>query len=232
MILLIDTATHAGFVAIAENGIIISSRTTTNQQAQAAFLQPAIAELLNTTKTRWQDIKAVAVSNGPGSYTGLRVGLASAKGICFAHKIPLICLYTTEIMAGEWLLEAQQMGLPLPPSPFCIIPMIDARRMEVFTAVYDTSLQTLEAPHNAILESDAFQDYLNQFPCYFIGDGMPKWRPICTHPQAQYADYTLQLKGPSFFAQLAEKRLKAMLFNDLAYTEPYYIKEFYTHISK
>lgn len=220
MILLISTATANGFVGISREGRLIASRRSDLQNAQAAFVQPAIKSLLEETGATWKQLKAVAVSNGPGSYTGLRVGLASAKGLCFAHEIPLLCLSTTAIMAGQWLLGNK------PAPPFFVAPMLDARRMEVYTAVYHPDGSEAEPPHAQVLTPESYTSWLARGDVYFFGDGAAKWEALCTHPNARFtADYP---DTAPFMAILAEKTFAKGGFASLAYAEPFYTKDFYT----
>ena len=222
MILLIDTALSSAHVSLASEGQLVATQTSTNQKEHASFIQPAIAALLKETDTTWEAIKAVAVSNGPGSYTGLRVGLATAKGICFARNIPLICLSTLRILAGAWLAENKHDK----NESFFVAPMIDARRMEVYTAVYDQDLQEVVPPSALILSEESYRDQLNVQPTYFIGDGSPKWANLCTQTTASFPTNTQETAF--FMAKMATESFNMQDFNDLAYAEPFYIKDFHT----
>ena len=145
MILNIDTATEEASVCLSQDGNVIHTLLNDSQKDHAAWIQVAINTLLQKEGYTMQQIQAVAVTHGPGSYTGLRVGMASAKGICFALQIPLITINTLQVMAfgaiNQWRSLAENMKLPL-----CFCPMIDARRMEVFTAVYNEALEEIISP--------------------------------------------------------------------------------------
>src|SRR5665647_1745116 len=145
LILNIDTATESAIISISEKDKIIDSVTNSNQKDHASFLQPAIKNLLQKADLSINKLNAIAVTAGPGSYTGLRVGMASAKGLCYALKIPLITINTLEVMALSSLKQIHD-----PSALYC--PMIDARRMEVFTAVYDHHLTEIIKPCSMILD--------------------------------------------------------------------------------
>jgi tRNA threonylcarbamoyladenosine biosynthesis protein TsaB len=172
-----------------------------------------------------RDLDAIAVSNGPGSYTGLRVGLATAKGICFALHIPLIILNTLEVMTVAVL----NSGLTDTPTNFLLCPLIDARRMEVFTALYDKNLNELLPQHAKIIDEKSFEKELAAGQVLFFGNGAEKCRSIITHPNAVFitAEHNAAAMIP-----LAEKKLQAKEFADPAYAEPFYIKEFHMVPSK
>lgn len=164
-------------------------------------------------------LAAVAVSTGPGSYTGLRVGLSAAKGLCYALSIPLIGINTLQMMAAA----AQENTSEL------LCPMIDARRMEVFTAIYDQSLQKVLPPTNMILDENSFADRLTENPILFFGNGSKKAEGIINHPNARFADVSATAEN---MVALAAEKFKREEFLDLAYSEPYYGKDFHSPISK
>ncbi len=232
LILNIDTSGQEGFVALAKDGIYIDSLINSEPMQHAAFLQPAILQLVLKNRFVLQDLDAVAISNGPGSYTGLRVGLASAKGLCFALKKPLIIINTLQVMAlaakekvsknendvTKW--QSTNMDLPI---LFC--PMIDARRMEVFFSIYDKNLQPIVEPCAAALNTDFLSALLTNNCIFFSGSGVFKWQKICNHPQAIFLDTISVVKS---LPVLAEETFQQNLFADVVLTEPFYYKEFYT----
>ncbi|HAK11232.1 MAG TPA: tRNA (adenosine(37)-N6)-threonylcarbamoyltransferase complex dimerization subunit type 1 TsaB [Chitinophagaceae bacterium] len=217
ILLHIDTATEFAVVGFSKDGEVLAEQENLEQQQHAAFLQPAIQALSKKLGLPLQQIDAVVVSNGPGSYTGLRVGLASAKGICFALQKPLITLNTLQIMA-----HAARKAFPK-ADLFC--PMIDARRMEVFTAVYDQSLNEVMPPQAMILEAASFMDRLASKTIVFTGSGQEKFHQICTHPNAQFA---LLRHAVTDMCPLGEQAFVNQQFADLAYAEPFYSKAFYS----
>jgi tRNA threonylcarbamoyladenosine biosynthesis protein TsaB len=214
LILQIDTATSKASVSLAFNGRVLSSRINEEQKQHASFVQPAIIEIMKENGKDMKDLSAVAITIGPGSYTGLRVSLASAKGICFALQIPLIAISTLKAMAATALYEAADL--------YC--PMIDARRMEVFTAVFNADLSLYMKEQAMILNENSFTDILSGKRMVFIGNGVTKWKQLST--QHQNARFINEFDITNSFAQLSFHAFKQNSFADLAYTEPVYLKEF------
>src|SRR5687768_1145997 len=177
MILNIDTASEQASVCISKDGEVISTLVNDNQKDHASWVQSAINTLLQREGYTMQQLQAVAVTHGPGSYTGLRVGMATAKGLCFALQIPLITINTLQVMAHgaihQWHSKTKNMQ---PPLGFC--PMIDARRMEVFTAVYNEELQEIIAPKAMILDELSFKEELNDHSLVCFGNGSLKWKNV------------------------------------------------------
>ncbi|MDB5230343.1 MAG: TsaB protein required for threonylcarbamoyladenosine ((6)A) formation in tRNA [Chitinophagaceae bacterium] len=221
LILNIDTATEHASVSLSGDGQIIQFLESPDQKNHAAFVQPAIRELMQLTGIGFKQLDAIAVSGGPGSYTGLRVGLASAKGICYACKKPLIMINTLLVMALSLKDSVEKME----SSNFC--PMIDARRNEVFTALYNPNLQELMPPQALILSETAFDIFLDKGKVIFGGSGALKAGKVITHDNAVF----LQIKNsPAQLGNLAEQAFNAGRFADLAYTEPFYCKEFFSAV--
>lgn len=217
-ILNIDTAVQTASICLAIDGQKVGAKINPSQADHAAWLQPAIATLLLEHNLSIQDIAAVAVSAGPGSYTGLRVGMATAKGLCYALNKPLILINTLQMMAVSVLNE---------PSSF-ICPMIDARRMEVFTAVYDHSLNTIVEPHNCILTENSFMELLAQEQVIFFGNGSKKFERILCHSNAIFKDVETTAEQ---MVSLGYQSFLKRAFANLAYSEPFYGKEFYSPAS-
>jgi tRNA threonylcarbamoyladenosine biosynthesis protein TsaB len=214
-ILQINTALQEASVSISAEGKTLGQKINPAQQEHAGFLQPAIAELCTDLNIKLADLQAIAVVNGPGSYTGLRVGLSAAKGICYALNLPLICINTLEWMAFGNLEHATDY----------ICPMIDARRMEVFTALYDREMKVIMEPQPMILEETSFIDHLENKKIAYIGDGVEKWKTICHHHHAHYPKDHHDVLSLSI---LSYKFYLTKRFADLAYSEPFYTKEFHT----
>ena len=220
LILQIDTATEHASICLSSNGISLLSKVSTDQKNHGSFLQPAILELMAEYGQQLSDLDAIAVSEGPGSYTGLRVGLASAKGLCYALEKPLIMINTLKIIAVSAIKsigESQNAHL--------YVPMIDARRMEVFTATYDSNLNTVSAPNAKVLDESSFQSILNEKSIVFSGSGTIKFNSICHHPNALFTNVQHQSEDMS---ELAFNALEKKDFVNLAYSEPYYLKSFYS----
>lgn len=215
-ILQINTALSEASVSICANGETIGEKINPSQQEHAGFLQPAIASLCADLQLQLSDLHAVSVVNGPGSYTGLRVGLSAAKGICYALDLPLICINTLEWMAYANINQDADW----------ICPMIDARRMEVFTAVYDKEMNELMKPQPKILEPSDFLDHLNEKSIAFVGDGSRKWKEICHHTNAKFPEAHFDVLSLS---KLSQKNYLLNRFADLAYSEPFYTKEFHSN---
>jgi universal bacterial protein YeaZ len=229
MILCIDTATEAASICIANEGTPLHTLINTDQKDHAGWIQVAISQLLQECQLTLQQLKAVAVTEGPGSYTGLRVGMATAKGFCYALQLPLITVNTLKVMAYG----AKIQWLPLSDRPngkVLLCPMIDARRMEVFTAVYDEALEPLVAPKALILDAFSFQDSLQNETLICFGSGAAKWKTISRYPNVLFRDESINL-APAL-AKLATSLYFNGNFADLAYAEPVYIKEFYTYTKK
>ncbi len=220
-ILNIDTCGTAASVSIGSGGELVGLRENTEQSEHASFLQPAIKELLNDLDMNISQIDAVAVVNGPGSYTGLRVGLASAKGICYALNKPLITIGTLPLMAFSALEHIDQAD----KSSILLCPMIDARRQEVFTAVYNSDLEVILSPHAHILFDDSFVATLLHKKMLFFGNGAAKFEGITRHANALFAGVYNNSAGLCRFSNTS---FLSKDFTPLAYSEPFYIKEFYS----
>jgi tRNA threonylcarbamoyladenosine biosynthesis protein TsaB len=217
----IDTATETAHVSIAQDGKLLQALQNESQKDHGAFLQNAIQQLLKTAVLSFADIDAIAVTAGPGSYTGLRVGLASAKGLCYALNKPLLTLNTLEVLTTA----AKTSPNNQPAILYC--PMIDARRMEVFAALYNNTLTALLPPCAMILNDTSFLNTLEKEKIVFFGSGAPKWQQVCTHPNASF---TTHLALPEAMADLAYKYFLEQRFADLAYSEPFYLKEFQNNV--
>lgn len=213
-ILLINTALQEASVGIAIDGKLIAQIGNSIQKDHAAFLHPAIETICKNNGIKLKDLKAVSVINGPGSYTGLRVGLSAAKGLCYANQLPLICINTLEWMAFGNHEQASDL----------ITPMIDARRMEVFTAVYSKQMHLVVPPSNLILEANSYAEQLSHHQVLFIGDGAPKWETICKHKNAKFGT---ALHNETHHAALAEQYFKEQYFASLFEAIPNYTKEFH-----
>ncbi len=223
----IDTATEHAGVCLSNNGEILAIMESVDPKNHASFVQPAIQQVMAQAGQPLTAIDAVAVTGGPGSYTGLRVGLSTAKGLCFALKKPLIMVNTLEVMAFAVISETgAQTVAAYPNQLYC--PMIDARRMEVFTALYNSKLQSYLPPTAMVLDENSFIDDLKDNIIVFSGSGSEKGR-IITAPNAQFSSVHY---NTAHLAALAEKAYKASLFVDIAYSEPFYLKEFYKHVKK
>lgn len=223
LILNIDTATPQASVCLSRDGRLLAMESNPNQKDHAAFLQPAIQRIMASVGVSLSAIDAVAVSNGPGSYTGLRVGLSSAKGICYALGKPLLLLNTLQVMAAA----AMEQYSPDEKAFFC--PMIDARRMEIFTAVFDRQWNTVLEPTAMIVEEQSFAELLAQQPLVFSGDGSKKCVALIRHDNARFVEAQ---QNATHMQAFSEQLYERKSFADLAYSEPFYLKEFFTTAPK
>ena len=234
LLLNIDTATGNASICISKDGKPLRTMVNNQQRDHAAWIQPAIEQILQETQNTAKDLQGIAVTAGPGSYTGLRVGMATAKGLCFALNIPLITENTLLVMAYAATLQSFPNGEEYSikaglKNATILCPMIDARRMEVFTALYDLELNIVQKPAALILDADSFNKELENNSILFLGNGSAKWKPVCNHPHAFFADV---IQTAEHLAPLAERLFLQGKFADLAYEEPVYLKEFYSHIKK
>ncbi|MBK7291799.1 MAG: tRNA (adenosine(37)-N6)-threonylcarbamoyltransferase complex dimerization subunit type 1 TsaB [Chitinophagaceae bacterium] len=215
LLLHIDTALSVASVCLSNDKDSIALSVNENQQGHAAWLHQAIDEIMKSLGHSMKELDAVSVSIGPGSYTGLRVGLSSAKGLCYSLNIPLITIATTELIASAITQEAQDL----------ICSVIDARRMEIYSAIYDKNLKEIKAPHSLIIDETSFVEFLNTHKILFCGDGCKKLQTILRHENVTYSSTAA---NATHLAQLAFNRFKGNDFADLAYAEPLYVKEFYS----
>ena len=223
-IILIETSTALCSTALAENGAIISYRESSAPKAHASLTAVFIKEMLEERGLSPQDCDAFCVSMGPGSYTGLRVGVSTAKGLCFGSGKPLMAVGTLDTLV------AQTREIPgLDGDLKYVIPMIDARRMEVYTAVFTPEGKQLTPTAPAIIDENSFAEQLEQGQCLFIGDGAGKCADVIRHPNAHFIQC-----NPKASAMLipATSAYKEKRFEDVAYFEPFYLKEFVATVSK
>lgn len=219
LLLCIDTATEYAGTCISKDGIILAKRENTDPKNHGSFLQPAIESLCLETGIPLADIDALAVTAGPGSYTGLRVGMASAKGICFTLQKPLITINTLAVIAHS---ANTKIGWQEPD--YLIYPMIDARRMEVFMGIYKSDLEEWQPPKAIILTDDYLNTLNPSIPIIFCGNGAQKIPNTPTN--LKYITNTSPHSIEDMIL-LSEQAFQANHFADLAYTEPIYAKAFH-----
>jgi tRNA threonylcarbamoyladenosine biosynthesis protein TsaB len=223
-ILNIDTSTQQASVSLSENGNCIRLLASKEQKEHASFIQPAIDKILKEQNIPPKDLAAIAVTEGPGSYTGLRVGMATAKGLCYALNIPLITIGTLEVMTVAAIHSLNLSGIPVNEADlFC--PMIDARRQEVFTALLNSKLGYVHEPSALILSAGTLIGQLNACKIFIYGSGSIKFQPICRHKNARFISVGFDA---SDMVSLSNQRFSQNIFANLAYTEPFYGKEFYS----
>jgi len=223
LILIIDTCGDNAFVCLSREGNIIAKQENTIQNQHAAFVHPAIEILFKNTNVSIQDIDAVAVVNGPGSYTGLRVGLSSAKGICYSINKPLILINTLYLMAMELRNHYLKNNIANGNELFC--PLIDARRMEVYTGIYDIDLKEVLQDTNLIIDKESFSNYSTNHLMVFGGSGSLKVMNCIDNKNCLYPDSSDYAEEACW---IASERYKNNEFDSLIYSEPFYLKEFYS----
>ena len=213
-ILNIETTTKNCSVSLAENGKIISLKEINEgNYSHAENLHLFIDAVLSEAKTTVKDLTAVAISKGPGSYTGLRIGVSAAKGHSFALDIPLISTNTLEALARSIRIDN---GV--------IIPVLDARRMEVYQAVFDMNYKSIEPTKAKVVVADSYDAYLEKGKVYFVGDAVDKLKTILNHPNAIFIEN--HFPSSKEMGLLSYEKFTDNIFEDVAYFEPFYLKDF------
>ncbi len=215
----IETSTKVCSVAVSEDGRTIFEKADLDGPSHAVALGVFVEEALSFADSHGIPLDAVAVSCGPGSYTGLRIGVSMAKGLCYGRSLPLLSVSTLQLLCVPVLLYHDEI-----PDEALFVPMIDARRMEVYAAVYDRALRTVRETQADIVDENSYLEYLERGPVYFFGDGAEKCRKQITHPNAFFLADIHPMANNMF--PLAEKALARGEYADVAYFEPFYLKEF------
>ena len=228
-ILLIETATSVCSVALCKEGKVVSFRETQIKNSHSAVVTVFAEEVLREAGLTFQEIDAFAVSMGPGSYTGLRIGVSTAKGFAYATGKKLLAVNTLQSLSMGMMQAVKNSGKN--PQEFLFCPMIDARRMEVYAAVYDVHAKEIAPTKAMIIDENSFDNLLKSNKVCFAGDGAAKCKPLLQHqPHALF----LEKVSPSAanMASLANERFNRGLFEDVAYFEPYYLKDFVAGVPK
>ncbi|MEO5787409.1 tRNA (adenosine(37)-N6)-threonylcarbamoyltransferase complex dimerization subunit type 1 TsaB [Gelidibacter sp.] len=213
-ILNIETATTNCSVSLSKEGeTLVLKEDYNSNYSHAESLHLFIDAVFKEANLNPQDIDAIAVSKGPGSYTGLRIGVSAAKGLCFALNKPLISVDTLEALAHQLTIDSG-----------CIVPMLDARRLEVYASVYDKDYKQVRAIEAQILDEHSFKEFLEAGKVYFIGNGVEKTKQIITHPNAVFVEN--KLPSANEMGKFAEDKYKISDLEDVAYFEPFYLKDF------
>lgn len=218
-ILNIETSTNVCSVAVSENGACIFNKEDREGPNHAVLLGVFVEEALSFIDSHAIPLDAVAVSCGPGSYTGLRIGLSMAKGICYGRDVKLIAIPTLELMCVPLLLNEK-----VAEDNALLCPMLDARRMEVYAQITNTALQTVKETSADIVEANTYDEYLQNNVVYFFGNGADKCKEVITHPNARFIENIVPLAKNMF--PLAEKRMAEERFENVAYFVPFYLKDF------
>ena len=225
-ILHIETSTNVCSVAVSENGQCIFEETEQGEKgAGAEKLGTMVDEAMSFTDNHAIPFDAVAVSCGPGSYTGLRIGVSMAKGICYGRDLKLIAVPTLELLCVPVLLREK-----VKEEDALLCPMLDARRMEVYAALYERSLKTVRPVGADVVTPETYRQWLDERPVYFFGNGAGKCMEVINHPNAFYIEGINPVA--KWMMPLAEKRFLQGQFEDVAYFEPFYLKDFVAIKSK
>ncbi len=219
LILSIETATSVCSVALHEKGELVNYKEINSDKSHSQLLLQYIEEVLSEAEKSKVELTAIAISEGPGSYTGLRIGLSTAKGLCYALDKPLIAINTLDAMG--LLVDGANKIL--------CAPMIDARRMEVYTALYDAQNQRVLPPCSMIIDSESFAEQFKSHKIMFYGNGAEKCRNVITHENVLFCE---ALPSATTVGVLAYGKFKEENFEDIAYFEPNYLKEFYSPAPK
>lgn len=221
LLLCIETSTTNCSISLSKNGKCIALKEDNNAgYSHSESLHIFIKELLAEQKVTLEQLDAIVVSKGPGSYTGLRIGVSTAKGLCYALGIPLIAINTLESLAAQ-----------VSATNDCyIVPMLDARRMEVYTATYTQNFTSVEETKAYILDETSYSELLEKQKTIFIGNGVAKFQDICSHPNAEFITQTTP--SAAQLCQLGWDKFKQQQFENVAYFEPFYLKDFVAGVKK
>ena len=222
LILNIETSTKVCSAALVKDGVLLVMRESHEGMSHGTLLTVFIEQIFAETNLQAADINAVAVSEGPGSYTGLRIGVSVAKGICYAVKKPLIAVSTLKAMA--------LMAIKKLPEQAVYCSMIDARRMEVYAALYDSALEELRPTKAEIIDAESYRDILIKKNVVFYGDGSDKCKSVIATKNAIFLPDIYP--SAQYMGQLSEQAFQQKQFKDVAYFEPFYLKDFVATIPK
>ncbi|MFM8913285.1 MAG: tRNA (adenosine(37)-N6)-threonylcarbamoyltransferase complex dimerization subunit type 1 TsaB [Flammeovirgaceae bacterium] len=219
LIFSLETSTVFCSVALHQNGMLVATRESRTAQSTASQLAVLIDEMMKTTGYATRDLQAVAVAAGPGSYTGLRIGVATAKGICYALSAPLISINTLELLVWQFTNNNHSIN-----AGALLCPMLDARRMEVYCLLANTKREVVEKTQAKIIDGDSFADLLSKNEIYFFGDGAAKCNDVIRHPNAHFAEGVHPMA--EHMGAWAFEKFSARQFEDTALFEPFYLKDF------
>jgi len=228
LILNIETATSICSVSLSKNGSTLITRESNEQNSHSSLITIFIEEVIAESVIKLEELDAVAISKGPGSYTGLRIGVSTAKGLCYALDKPLISIGTLQSMADGMAKNSEVQKLD---KDILLCPMIDARRMEVYAALYDISNKEIREVKAEIIDENSFSDYLKNSKVVFFGDGAAKCKETLSH-HGNAIFYDDIFPSSLNMADLAEQKFREKQFEDLAYFEPFYLKDFIAGIPK
>jgi len=223
LLLSLETSTQCCSVALHDDGVLVTSKIIETPRSAASQLAVMIDEVFHSANRKPQELKGVIVAAGPGSYTGLRIGVATAKGLCYALNVPIVSMNTLELMAYQFL-ETDTVKKYTKGDNVILCPMLDARRMEVYCALLDHNLNYIEEVQAKIIEEDSFKDILKSTTIFFFGDGADKCKEIIKHPNAHFSHGLIPLA--SSLGEIGYKKWKEAAYEDLVSFEPFYLKDF------
>jgi tRNA threonylcarbamoyladenosine biosynthesis protein TsaB len=224
-ILNIETSTETCSVAVAQDGGIIFEKINNEPNSHTKYLAKFVEEALSFAESHAIPLDTVAVSSGPGSYTGLRIGVSTAKGICYGKNVPLIAIPTLKLLCVKPLLSDD-----IEDENALLCPMIDARRMEAYTAIYDRALREVREVKAEVIDATTYNEWLDKGLVYFFGNGAEKCKEIINHPNARFIDNVVPTAKSML--PLAELAIAKGQYEDVAYFEPFYLKDFVAIKSK
>ncbi len=227
LLLLLETSSEVCSVALARDEKLLSIRESREKKSHAAWLTVFIEEILKEQNISAADLDAVVVSKGPGSYTGLRIGVSTAKGLCYATDKPLIAINTLDALASG----VKKERLDQSTDDFLLCPLIDARRMEVYAAVFDKNLEKIQDVKAQVIDGDSYQEYIQKDqPFYIFGDGAAKVAEVLQCKNVNYLPGVVP--SARYLIEPAIQKYRQKAFEDVAYFEPYYLKDFIATIPK
>jgi tRNA threonylcarbamoyladenosine biosynthesis protein TsaB len=223
LLLSLETSTQCCSAALHEDGILVASKVIETPRSAASQLAVMIDEVFQTANRKPKELKGVIVAAGPGSYTGLRIGVATAKGLCYALNIPIVSVNTLELLAYQFL-ETGPVNKDFHSNTVILCPMLDARRMEVYCALLDHNLNYVEPVQAKVIDGTSFSSIIESNPIFFFGDGADKCKDIIKHSNAHFSFGLIPLA--SSLGIIGYKKWKAGLYEDVVSFEPFYLKDF------
>ena len=223
LLLSLETSTQCCSVALHDDGVLVASKVIQTPRSAASQLAVMIDGVFRTSKNRPLDVKGIIVTAGPGSYTGLRIGVATAKGLCYALNIPIVSVNTLELMAYQFLeIELLKNDLHINNAIMC--PMLDARRMEVYCALLDQNMNYVEQVQAKVIDDESFRGIIESKPIFFFGEGADKCKAVIKHTNAHFFSGVIPLA--SSLGVIGYKKWKEGAYEDLVSFEPFYLKDF------
>lgn len=223
LLLSLETSSQSCSAALHDDGVLVASKVIETPRSAASQLAVMIDDIFQVSNRKPQELKGVIVAAGPGSYTGLRIGVATAKGLCYALNIPLVSVNTLELMAYQFL-EMDAVKKYIKDDNVILCPMLDARRMEVYCALLDHRLNNIEPVQAKIMDDESFKDILESTTVFFFGDGADKCKDMIKHPNAHFSSGLIPLA--SSLGVIGYTKWEEGVYEDMVSFEPFYLKDF------